>query len=298
MKNDQQLVDLTIHTRGLITRAQLSVAGYSSESVRRRVDRRLWQLITPQVVLLHSKPVERLEEISAAAMHFANGVVTGSAALELHGLPGPDDLRIDLITPRGGKVTPSARWKIHTSENDIPLLKSWPPQTELAFSTAFAMGTARTARQGAFYGTWALSQGLVTFEQLNQVCDNLGFVRIGRFARLRFAIMAPGAMSVHELDFLNLCKQFGLPQPALQQPRVDSQGKRRYLDALFTSGSKSVAVEIDGVGHLEFDVKLDDAVRSNEMALQNIPIVRIPGIALRSDPSPFMRQIRQFLESA
>jgi len=56
-----------------------------------------------------------------------------------------------------------------------------------------------------------------------------------------------GAQALSEVEFLAFCRRHGLPRPELQV-RLDTAGRRRYLDAMFrlTSG-RVVRVEIDGV---------------------------------------------------
>lgn len=108
----------------------------------------------------------------------------------------------------------------------------------------------------------------------------------------------PGVHSIHEYDFARECVRRGLPRPVRQMERIDSRGQRRYTDVEFRVGARTVVVEVDGLGHLEASVFVDDQWRSNELALQDAKVLRIPGLALRTDPEPFFAQLRRALRDA
>jgi hypothetical protein len=58
------------------------------------------------------------------------------------------------------------------------------------------------------------------------------------------------------LDFLALCRRFRLPVPTRQVSRLDRQGRRRFVDAVFDPWH--IAVEIDRAHHLEVAQMWDD----------------------------------------
>jgi hypothetical protein len=60
---------------------------------------------------------------------------------------------------------------------------------------------------------------------------------------------AGGSQSITEVDFLKLCRSNGLPIPTRQVARTDSDGRQRYLDALFEE--YQLVIEIDGSHHLD-----------------------------------------------
>ena len=112
-------------------------------------------------------------------------------------------------------------------------------------------------------------------------------------------IVEPGVHSMHELDFARECRKRGLPRPIRQVPHTDSQGHNRYTDVEFHIGGKVIVVEIDGLGHLDNEVREDDEWRENELSLQGATVLRVSGYVLRQNPGPFFDQLtRAFAQAA
>ena len=158
-----------------------------------------------------------------------------------------------------------------------------------------AMGWARSETQANAVCVMAIQRGLTNLEALQHVSKSVHGSRTLALARRRLALIPDGAHSILELDFGRLCTRFGLPQPRRQVRRKDSEGRDRYVDAAFEVNGRVLIVEIDGLQHLDANVKIDDQLRANSFALQGDTVLRIPGLALRTNPAPFMRQIRQAL---
>ncbi|MDC5699302.1 endonuclease domain-containing protein, partial [Intrasporangium calvum] len=99
--------------------------------------------------------------------------------------------------------------------------------------------------------------------------------------------LALGVQSLGELDFAQLCRARGLPEPIRQQVREDSTG-RAYLDVRWACG---LVVEIDGVHHYKGLAPVDDQLRQNRVALTTDTVLRIPNIGLRLHEDEFMDQV-------
>lgn len=105
-----------------------------------------------------------------------------------------------------------------------------------------------------------------------------------------------GAHSLNELDFARWCRRAGLPAPTRQAVRVLGRG-RAYLDAWWEEG---VHVEIQGAHHYSGTAGIDDALRFNELGLQEGAMItlQIPVLGLRLAPERFLRQVADALTRA
>ncbi|GIG85783.1 hypothetical protein Pen02_07190 [Plantactinospora endophytica] len=105
-----------------------------------------------------------------------------------------------------------------------------------------------------------------------------------------------GAQALSELDFVALCRRFRLPAPDLQQHRVDTSGRRRYLDAYWRRWR--LHVEVDGAHHMDVRHWAADLRRQNEIWIAGDRILRFPAFLVRSRPAEVAGQVRAGLEAA
>lgn len=106
------------------------------------------------------------------------------------------------------------------------------------------------------------------------------------------ADLSCGVQSMGELDFARLCRRTGLPEPSRQVVRRGPQG-RVYLDAYFDD--EGVVVEIEGIQHEAESQQLGDTLRQNALTLDGDAVLRIPVVAFRADPRPFLAQLATLL---
>ncbi|HWG23143.1 type IV toxin-antitoxin system AbiEi family antitoxin domain-containing protein [Actinospica sp.] len=77
---------------GVLTAAQAKAGGLPHETLRRRVQRGLWQRLVPGVYALQGGPPSRLQWLVAAQLYAGEySVLTGQAALAVHGIRIPSD---------------------------------------------------------------------------------------------------------------------------------------------------------------------------------------------------------------
>lgn len=111
------------------------------------------------------------------------------------------------------------------------------------------------------------------------------------------ADIAGGAQALSELDFTRLVvRQFGLPEPSRQVPRLDGRGRRRWLDVCWEAAR--LVVEIDGAAHLDALQYWDDMDRSNDLTLEDYHVMRFPAWVVRYQPEHVAAKIRQALRNA
>lgn len=279
---------------GVLATWQLAGYGIHSHHLERRISAGMWRRLSCNTVMLHHAEPDRPTLLWAASLHYRDAALTGRAALELEGMAADGTGRIDLIGRRMGRVEPFALCRVHTSRRGIES-SGKPARTSITVSVLNAMAWSVSDGQAAFVATAAIQRGLTTLDQLQLASRLVPGSRILAAARKRLALIPSGAHSNLEIEFLQLCRRYRLPEPLRQVHRRDSDGRDRYVDALFEVNQRRLIVEIDGIHHLDTAVRIDDQFRANALALGGEPVLRIPGLALRTNPDPFMRQLAEAL---
>lgn len=168
-----------------------------------------------------------------------------------------------------------------------------PPATLPLRAVLDAAQWARTDNEARLIIVASFQQRLVTGAEVERACGPR--CMIGRrdliLATARDA--AAGSHSLGELDLVALCRRAGLPVPSRQVARRDRDGRMRFLDALFEPWR--VAVEVDGVHHLDVGQMWDDAVRQNSLVLDGYVVLRYPAYVVRTFPDRVAAEIREAL---
>lgn len=108
--------------------------------------------------------------------------------------------------------------------------------------------------------------------------------------------IAQGSHALSEIDFLNLCRRFGLPSPTRQAVRTDRFGRRRYLDVEWRlPDGRIVVAEIDGALHLSPLRWVDDQLRQNEVVIGGTIVLRYPTVVVRAEPQLVAEQLARVL---
>jgi hypothetical protein len=140
-----------------------------------------------------------------------------------------------------------------------------------------------------------VQQRLTTAERLRSALEPAGRVQHRKLLLAVLADIEGGAQAVSELDFLRFCRRHGLPRPQLQV-RVDTGGRRRYLDATFVrKDGRLVGVEIDGAAHLVVATYWQDMRRLNDLVIDGRRILRFASAAIHADDADAVHQLRTAL---
>ncbi|HEU5266607.1 MAG TPA: hypothetical protein VFU35_07895, partial [Jatrophihabitans sp.] len=138
----------------------------------------------------------------------------------------------------------------------------------------------------------AVQQRLTTAGSLREAVDAAPRVRHRALLRLAIADIEGGSEALSEIDFVRLCRRHGIPEPVRQAVRLDSSGRRRYLDASWRRpDGRMVVVEVDGALHLAPRQWWDDQLRQNELALSDALVLRYPTAVLRTEEHLVARQL-------
>ncbi|GAA0960814.1 hypothetical protein GCM10009554_76330 [Kribbella koreensis] len=82
------------------------------------------------------------------------------------------------------------------------------------------------------------------------------------------------------------------PSPTARCCTIDRTARRSF-DAEWTE--YGLIVEIDGIHHAEAPALIADALRQNDLTNNRSTVLRIPVLALRTEPARFVTQIRTAL---
>jgi hypothetical protein len=277
----------------VVSRTQLASAGYDNDAARRRVCSGQWQQVGNAFVLHGGVP--NRAQLKWAAVLSAPGLVavTARTAAEQYGLRGFAPDAVDALVPRGKGPPPridGVQW--HESrrftERDIASGCGLPMVSR---SRAIIDAAAWTPKPRVACALLAASvqQRVVPVFALRRELAAAGAVRHGRILGSILADIEGGADSLAEIDFVKLARKAGLPPPIRQSIRVDSSGRRRYLDADFGT----FVVEVDGGVHLRAANYWDDARRQNELVLGGDRVLRFPSIAIRLEEDVVIAQLRR-----
>ncbi|WP_311836121.1 hypothetical protein [Cellulomonas fimi] len=285
----------------MCTRDQLHSLGVSRHHVRNQVAARRWRLVCPDVVALHRGPLDRIAAMWAAALACPPGGVLGAwTALELAGLDGWYRQELHVVIARGQRPPGATGVVVHESRRHVPtdgvLLRGLPvhPVDRAAVDAAAWSRSSRTA-----VGLLAavVQQGLSTADRLGSALELAGKVRHRRLLAHCLADIDGGSQSLAEIDFVRFCRDHDLPEPRRQVRRQDSRGRWRYLDVEWQlADGRTVAVEIDGIGHMEATRWYDDLLRSAELPHdERRTLIRLPATAVRIDGARVARILRRHL---
>lgn len=272
-------------------------AGHTGAGIRAQLNARRWQRCGHAIVL-HNGPLTRLQHFAVARVHAGpRAIFTAFTAAELHGLTGWTRPEPHVLMPRGAR-------RLHTCPTSLVIhrTRDWDDVRSarqvhaLADALVIAASSFLSPRPACGLLAAAVQQRLVRSADLRRALTVAIRTRHRAVLLAGVADIAQGADALSEIDFVRLCRRFGLPQPMQQVVRRVSGGRRRYLDATWRRrDGRLVVVEIDGALHLNARNWWDDQDRQNEIALGDALILRFPSVVVRTDPQRVADQLRRAL---
>jgi hypothetical protein len=160
-----------------------------------------------------------------------------------------------------------------------------------------ACATLPTARSACGLLAAGVQQGIIRPDELHEALQRSPRIRRRRLLLLTAADIEQGADALSEIDFVRLCRRFGLPKPKQQRVREDASGRKRYLDVTWVrADGRLVVVEVDGALHLSQERWWPDQLRQNDIVLDDDAIVlRFPSAVARAEPELVAGQLRRAL---
>jgi len=150
-------------------------------------------------------------------------------------------------------------------------------------------------RQAALLLTMTVQQGLATAEQVAKELLDVRRDKRRRFLERVVLDLLGGAQSLGELDVAAICRRRELPVPDRQVVRQGRNG-RYYLDIFWER--YRLVVEVHGIHHSWAASIVGDALRQNDLSLQQLTVLRLPLLGLRAAEDAFLDQVEAGLTAA
>jgi hypothetical protein len=263
--------------------SSLRARGMSADRIRAQLDAQRWRR-WGRGIAMHNGPLSREQRWSVARVHGGpQALLTGFTAAEAVGLRGWHRDEIDLLLPRGARL--SGRSPVAVRGHRV---RDWDSVRRngargavhyRADALLVAAGTFEAARPACGLLAAAVQQRVVTATQLSESLERALRVRHRAALRAAVADISQGSQALSEIDFVRLCRRFRLPAPQQQRLRTEPGGRRRYLDASWRrADGRFVVVEVDGALHLDQERWWDDQARQNQIVLDGAIVLRAFGV--------------------
>jgi very-short-patch-repair endonuclease len=290
-----QLRGLAQRQDGVVSRLQAYEMGVTRAEVRAQVRARRWRRVGTQSISVHTGPLTDRAKLWAAVFEAGpRAQLDGPSALSASGLRGFRTDRIRVSVPRGARVRRARGLDIRQTRrwDASDLVATGIPRTPPAVTAVRAALWAVSDRQAALLLTMTVQQQLATPEQLGVEALRIQRDRRRRLLHAVVLDLAGGVRSLGELDFARERRRRGLPEPTRQVIRRGRDG-RYYLDVAWEQWG--VAVEIDGIHHSWATQVVGDALRQNDIVLQDMLVLRLPLLGFRVARDSFFAQIEEAL---
>jgi hypothetical protein len=271
---------------GLLSRKQLYAMGVTRWEVEAERRAGMWSRLGRQTISVAPGDAQLRDWWRALLEVSPSAVLDGVSALLASGLRHVTQDAVHVAVPKSAKPRQCKGAEVHETRRfeQTAVLREGIPRMRPATAAVHAALWARTDRQAALYVIAAAQQRLFTAEEL---ADEVGKVR--RHARrsllrsLHLDVVG-GVEAMGERDFARLCAERGFPRPSRQVMRRTPTG-RVFFDTSWDEFG--LTVEVDGVHHLELEVWF--------ASMAGHTVLRVPSVALRLDPGPFMDQVEAVL---
>ena len=275
-----------------------AIALIGEPAVRWRLRSGRWQRPCRGVLVTHSGGISDAEWLWIAVLAAGpQAVLGGLTAARLDGLTGFDDRAIHLVVPASRQVrTTVPGVMVHRSRvlgpDDVhPARLAATDQAPRSLLDAAAWsGSDNRARAVLAAG---VQQRLVRPDQLDGGARTVPRLR-------RHALIAarwPTSQAGHRRCLSSTSP--GSPGASACQPRTgrrcgcDGDGRRRWLDAYWEEAR--LAVEVDGLWHMEAAAWWADMRRGNDLTISGLRVLRFPAFVVRDQPGVVAAQIRDAL---
>lgn len=281
---------------GVVSRRQLYAVGVTRWQLEAELRAGRWERAGRQSVLVGRADLSRqawqvaLNEVGGGA------ALAGVTALQAAGLTGISERLMHVAVPKSARPRPAHGVRVHETRLfqeqdvvDLPVRRVLP-----APAAVQAALWAVSDRQATLFLIAPVQQQLCAVGQVDAALEAVRRHRRRPLLRQTVAELLRGVQSTGELDLARLLRSRGLPAPDLQVRRRHRTG-RVYLDARWPR--YRVVVEVDGVQHQGAEAVVRDALRDNELRLDGDTVLRVPALALRTDPGPFLDQVTRALRA-
>jgi hypothetical protein len=301
-KEARALRDLLTLQHGIATRQQLKACGVYRSTIGANLAGRRWRRLNEHVIATHNGPLTRRQAMWAVVLSAHGPVALCSLTVyELYDIPFGGTEVIHVLVKRGARVlaVPGVRIKVHESRRFPPpddvQRREGLPITALARAAVDAAAWSGDVRAAWRLAVAPVQARRVRPEWIREELDKAGRVRYHRQLGLLLVDLEGGAQALSEVEFLRFCRRHGFPTPRCQA-RLDSAGRRRWLDAEFRCRSgRILRVEVDGGIHLQLAVRARDTIKDNNAHIDGHLVLRYASVSIYTNDPDAIRQLRTAL---
>jgi very-short-patch-repair endonuclease len=299
------LLPIFLRQHWLVTDDDVASVGGTRDQIDRRVRSGRWTTVDRRVHRPLAAPATWHAALLAPILGSRPGVQVAAsdlAAAALHGIPGFGHGRPELSTPREFNLRrPGVR--IRTS-NDLDRCRivnvEGVPTTDLP-RTLLDLGRSVGDKRLLRAAEWARRERGVTWSDL--VSTLAKHARRGRGGIQRFRrIVVANAHRTEATDsdlevlLLALLREHGLPEPVLHHTVFDGDRFVAEVDAAYPR--LRLAVEVDGLVHLDEAVWQKDQRRQNDLVLVGWTVLRFSWDRIVHHPEAVVTEIRSAIRRA
>ncbi|MEO7235005.1 MAG: hypothetical protein ABIW80_06485 [Lapillicoccus sp.] len=265
--------------------------GVDRRAISRQVAGARWRLHGKETVAMHTQPLTLRARAWRALWEVRreDAAIDGVSSLQIGGLTGFDAMAIDVSVPWPVKVPMVPGVRTHrVCRLPDELVLSGIPRVRAPLATIRGANWAASDRQAALVLALPVQQRLLVGAHLADAerCDRVR----GRRALVRQLVrdIVDGAHSLGELDFAQMCRRRGLPEPDRQVVMQTKKGSI-YLDVRWSS--IGLVVEINGAGHVQGLEVSRDNLRQNGVTLSGDMVLSFDLVAMRLMPDEVLDQV-------
>jgi very-short-patch-repair endonuclease len=281
---------------GVLSRRALLALGIDRWEIAAELRARRWQRLGPQTVRVSSGDQATANFYRAIAEVGSPAVLDGVSALLAAGLQQWAEEAVHVAVPKSATPQRCRGVVVHETRRyeASSVIAGQVPRMRPATAAVHAALWAVTDRQGATVVLMAAQQRLFSAAELAEEVDKVKWSRRRRLLRDLALAVGGGIETLGEREFATLCTKRGLPAPDRQVRRRTDSGTWVYDNTWDVYG---VTAEVDGSQHREPAAWIPDALKQNAAALGGHVVLRIPNLALRVDPEPFLDQLEAALRA-
>lgn len=222
----------------------------------------------------------------------------GASALIAWGLTRWSEAKVHVSVPANARYHRTDGVQVHvlrdrgTVVDKSKAVGGRPPRTLPEVAALRAAIVGRTDREAATVLAVGVQQKIVAPARLLSAWEQVGRCPRAQLLSRIVPLVASGAQALSEIDFAQLGRARGWPEPDRQVVVTTDQG-RIFLDVRFTA--YDTICEVNGVQHYEGAAIVVDAVRRNSHVLEGKTALDIPAVGLVLDPEPLLDQVEQAL---
>lgn len=276
------------------TLRQLTDLGLTYDEVRAEVDAGRWHRLGRRTISLQGATLTDAGAVRRRAVWEVGGgaCLDGVSSLQAWGLRNWDEDRVHVSVPSHARYHQVSGVRVHVLRRRGPVVDAGIPRTPSEVGALRAAMWARSDRAAATLLAMSVQQRIVAPARLLEAWGLVG--RCPRRALLEriVPLIADGAHALSEIDFAELGRQRGWPEPD-RQVVVHSEQGRVYLDVRFTR--YNTIAEVNGIQHYSRLATVEDAVRRNAHAVAGETALEIPAVSLVLDPEPVLDQVEAAL---